>query len=150
MPENPFQPSQANFVHEPPPLKIFWKQVLIGFGIGVLGSLIFGVLWGILAAILAFTFDDKGMALYESPIAYILGWGVGIAPFLIGLIYTCSQAEHSRVINCLVVAVLSISSSVPFMFLDEDPFDWTVVVYHLVQLALAMIVGMAWPRNKSV
>jgi hypothetical protein len=83
---------------------------------------------------------------YKGPIASILGWCVGIVPFTIGLVYVCRTVEDSRVSNCLVVAALSVVTTIPFILFDEDPFDWTVAIYYSIEFILAGAVGAAWPR----
>lgn len=147
MRDNPYHSSKSEFVREPSPLQIYWKPVLIGFGIGFLGSIFLAIVWAVIGFVLAISLGDTIIAIYDSPIASLLGWCVGLVPFLVGLIYTCKLIPDSHVLNCIITAILSISVSLPFMFLGEEPLDWLVIGYHVLQLVMAMVVGLCWPRN---
>ena len=118
MRDNPYHSSKSEFVREPSPLQIYWKPVLIGFGIGFLGSIFLAIVWAVIGFVLAISLGDTIIAIYDSPIASLLGWCVGLVPFLVGLIYTCKLIP-----------------------------DWLVIGYHVLQLVMAMVVGLCWPRN---
>jgi hypothetical protein len=119
---------------------------LIGFAIGFIGGCILAVLWGIVGLAVYQLIGATADAFYEGPIASILGWCIGFVPFVIGLVYVCRTIEDSKVANCLVVAALSIATAIPFIFMDEDPFEWTVAIYYLFEVGLAGAIGAAWPN----
>jgi hypothetical protein len=123
--------------------------VLIGFGIGFIGSCIAAALWGIVGFAVFITFGDAANIFYESPIAWIVAWCLTLTPFAIGLIYLCRSVEDSRLTNCLVVAALSVATAIPFSLLDEDPFDPTVVIYYAIEVALALLIGIFWNRQAT-
>ena len=120
---------------------------MIGFAIGLIGGCILAALWGIVGFVVYFSFGPAADTFYKGPIAPILGWCVGMVPFVVGIVYVCRMIEDSWVANSLVVAVLSIATSIPFIFFDSDPFDWTIAIYYLIEFVLAGVIGAAWTRR---
>lgn len=128
---------------------LHWKPVLIGFAIAFLGGCALAILWGMVGFGVYLAIGPSADDFYKGPIAATLGWCVGIVPFAIGLVYVCRTVEDSRVSNCLVVAAFSLATAIPFILFDEDPFDWTVAIYYLVEFVLAGAIGAAWPRIQT-
>ena len=147
MTENPYHPYNSVTAVETTRISVYWKPVLIGFAIGFVGSFILAALWGIVGFIVYFSIGSTADTFYNGPVARILGWCVGIVPFAAGVIYVCRAIEDSIFANCLLVAALSVSTSIPFIFFDEDPLDWTEAVYYVVEFLVAGAIGIAWSRN---
>ena len=147
MTENPYRPSKTIYAVEQTRIVIHRKPVLIGFAIGLIGGCILAALWGIVGFVVYFSFGPAADRFYKGPIAPILGWCVGMVPFVVGIVYVCRMIEDSWVANSLVVAVLSIATSIPFIFFDSDPFDWTIAIYYLIEFVLAGVIGAAWTRR---
>ena len=147
MTDNPYRPTNSIYAAETTNIAIHWKPVLIGFAIGFIGSCILAVLWGIVGFVVYLSIGSTADTFYKSPVASILGWCVGIVPFVVGLFYICRAIEDSRVANCLLVAALSTATSIPFIFFDEDPFDWSLTIYYLLEFVLAGAIGAAWSRR---
>jgi len=76
-----------------------------------------------------------------------LGTYVGTSNFKASSNVTCKLIPDSYVLNCIIIAILSISVSLPFMFLGKAPLDWLAIGYHVLQLVMAIVVGLCWPRN---
>jgi len=76
-------------------------------------------------------------------------WKPVLIGFALGLIggCVCREIEDSRVANRIVVAALSIATSIPFIFFDEDPFDWSIAIYYLIEFVLAGAFKAAWSRR---
>ena len=149
MTENPYRPSKSIYAVEHTRIVIHWKPVLIGFAIGLIGGCILAALWGIIGFVAYFSFGPAADTFYKGPIAPILGWCVGMVPFVVGIVYVGRTIEDSWVANSLVVAVLSIATSIPFIFFDSDPFDWTIAIYYLIEFVLAGIIGAGWTRRAA-
>ena len=149
MTDNPYRPSDSIYAAETTRFAIYWKPDLIGFAIGFIGGCVLAVLWGTVGFVVYLSIGSTADTFYKGPIASILGWCVGIVPFAVGLVYVCRAIEDSRVANCLVVAAISIATSIPFIFFDEDPFDWSIAIYCLVEFFLAGAIGAAWSRRAT-
>ena len=147
MTDNPYRPSKSIYAVEATRIAIHWKPVLIGFAIGLIGGCILAVLWGMVGFVVYLSFGPSADTFYKGPIAPILGWCVGIVPFVIGILYVCRTIEDSWVVNSLAVAALNIATSIPFIFFDNDPFDWTIAIYYLIEFVLAGAIGAAWTRR---
>jgi len=145
--DNPYRPSKSIYAVEATGIAIHLKTVLIGFAIGLIGGCILAVLWGMVGFVVYLSFGPSADTFYKGPIAPILGWCVGIVPFVIGILYVCRTIEDSWVVNSLAVAALNIATSIPFIFFDNDPFDWTIAIYYLIEFVLAGAIGAAWTRR---
>lgn len=144
MTDNPYHPSKSIRAAGTTPVTIHWTPVFVGFAIGLIGGCIFAAVWGLVGFAVYLSVGSTADTFYKSPVATTLGWCVGIVPFAVGLAYVCRAIEDSRIINCLVVATLSVATSIPFIFFDEDPFDWTIAIYYLIEFVFAGAMGAAW------
>jgi hypothetical protein len=149
MTENPYRPTNTQFASSSNQSAIRWKLVFIACAIGFIGGCVLGALWGFVGFCVYLLIGSSANAFYQGPIASVLGWCVGLIPFVLGLFYICHAIDDSRIVNCLLVALFSVLTAVPFIFLDEDPFDWTFCLYFLLQFLLAAIVAAVWNRRQS-
>lgn len=128
---------------------IHWKAALTGVAIAFLGGCALAVLWGVVGFGVYLAIGPSANTFYDGPIAAMLGWCVGILPFVIGLVYVCRTVEDSWATNCFAVFALNVAIAFPFIYFDKDPFDWTVAIYYLIQFVLAGAIGTAWSRTTT-
>jgi hypothetical protein len=147
--DNPYRSTSRELALAPSRVTIYWRQVATAFAISLIGGCVLAVLWAVLGFCVYFVVGPTADAFYRGPIAAALGWCVGLIPFVAGLFYLCHAIEEARGLNCILVTLLAVLTSVPFLLIDDQPFDWTILGYYVLQFVLAAGFAGFWNRTKS-
>jgi hypothetical protein len=128
-------------------LTIEWRPVLVAFVISVIAGAAFGFAWGIVGFTAFMTAADSADAFYESTLAAMAGFAVGLIPVVIGAAYLTRAVIQQPYKHVAIFGGLNVLMAILFIpFFPDDPTTMSDGVYFIVLVPVALVT--CWATQK--
>ena len=123
---------------------IEWRPVLMSVVIAFVLGAVLAVAWGICGMIAFASIGDDAERLYESPLAHVGGWLVGLIPIAAGTVYLVGAVVKDYVTHCLVFVGIHIgihiAISIVFIFVfPDDDNSLSDIAYYLAMFPVSLV-----------
>lgn len=128
---------------------IEWRPVLMSVVMAFILGAALGIAWGICGMIVFASIGDDAERLYDSPLAHIGGWLVGLIPIMAGTVYLVKSIDSNYLTHCLVFVGINIAISIVFVFVfPDDDNSWGDVVYYFTMFPVSWLTCVIAQRSK--
>jgi hypothetical protein len=128
---------------------IEWRHVLMSVVIAFFLGAALAVAWGICGMMIFASIGDDAERLYESPLAHLGGWLVGLIPIAAGTVYLVKSIDSNYVTHCLIFVGINIAISIVFIFaFPDDDNSWGDIVYYLAMFPVSLMTCVVARRSQ--